>query len=132
MVGVSVVVLAGLLAHLALADHLPTILALALVAIHFPSITCLNMKNSPCFFLMTKYGYTHGIYLVSEALLIFAGFSTVLGKTLHLGTTIFGEAFHVLGRKTVREGGSYENVPPCLQAGISKSNNPVSTCHLTS
>ena len=52
--GVSVVVLAGLLAHLALADHLPTILALALIAVHFPSITCLNMKNNPLLFLNDK------------------------------------------------------------------------------
>ena len=52
---------------------------------------------------MTKYNYIHGIYLVGEALLIFAGFSTVLGKAFHLGTRIFGEAFHVLGRKTIRE-----------------------------
>ena len=52
---------------------------------------------------MTKYNYIHGICLVSEALLIFAGFSTVLGKAFHLGRTIFGEAFHVLGRKEKEE-----------------------------
>ena len=37
--GVSVVVPADLVAHLALADDLATILALAFVAVHFPMVT---------------------------------------------------------------------------------------------
>ena len=78
---------------------------------------------------------------MSETLLIFAGFGTVLGKAFHLETKITLEVIppgdillFLQGKamkKAFRAGGSYKNAPPCPQAGMSKSNNPVSTCHLT-
>ena len=87
MVSVSVVVLAGLVALLVLADDLPAILALAFVAVHFPTVTRLfNILHlNPLFQKeMITYCYSRAIYLMSETLLIFAGFGTVLGKAFHL------------------------------------------------
>ena len=75
-----------------------------------------------------------------ETLLIFAGFGTVLGKAFHLWTKSTWEANphwekiiwegirSTLGEKLSEQ---EKNVPPCLQIDTSKSNNPVSTCHLT-
>ena len=65
-----------------------------------------------------------------ETLLIFAGFGTVLGKAFHLWRKSTWEG--ISHWETIfAEQDDYENVRPCLQTDTSKSNNPVSTCHLT-